>query len=125
MHPRLAITRTCVKYRGEFRLSRLQNNAIIHSNRWNSTLSGTTKSPTGVHPSPSDFVSTDIEDAVVLAARILSPEVHQKWVTIFRSEALLQDKRCVGCEFPLGSNQVLHRSLTTNNNISFARIRTS
>jgi len=56
-----------------------------------------------VHSSPSDFVSTDIEDAVELAARVLSPEVHRKWVTIFRSEYLLQDHRSVACEFPCGS----------------------
>lgn len=66
-----------------------------------------------MHPSPSDFVSTAVEDVVVLAARILSPEVHRKWVTIFRSEDLLQDKLCVGCEFLLGSIQVSRRSLTT------------
>jgi len=57
----------------------------------------------GGHPAPSDFVSNTVEDAVVLAARILSPEVHRKWVTMFRSEGLLQDRLCVGCEFPLGS----------------------
>lgn len=102
MHPRLAIIRACARRQGEFQLSRLRNNAIFHSNRWSSTLSGATKSSTDVHPSPCDFVSTVVEDAVVLAARILSPEVHRKWVTIFRSEDLLQDKRCVGCEFPLG-----------------------
>ena len=103
MHPRLAIIRACTRCRGEFELLSQRNNAIIHSNRWNSTLSGTIKGSTNVHPSPSDFISTVVEDAVVLAARILSPEVHRKWVTIFRSEDLLQDKRSVGCEFPLGS----------------------
>jgi hypothetical protein len=101
MHPRLAITRACARRHGEFRLSRLRSNGVIHSNRWTLTFPGITKGFTDVHPSPSDVVSTVIEDAVVLAARILSPEVHRKWVTILRSEDLLQHKRCVGCEFLL------------------------
>jgi len=121
MHPRLAIIRACARCRGEFRLSRLRNNAIIHSNRWSSTLSGTTKGSQDVHPSASDLVSTVIEDAVVLAARILSPEVHRKWVTIFRLGDLLQDKRCVGCESPLGSIQASHRSLIIHNKILVLR----
>lgn len=65
-----------------------------------------------MHSSLSDFVSPDIEDAVVLAARILSPEVHRSWVAIFRSENLLHDHRGVGCEFPCGSIESSHRSLT-------------